>query len=402
MSADLPTSLSVQPDLLFQVSKIASEAVDWKTALDEITHLVRPFFIFDHVVVYLPDQTGKTLDVLYARATGRGRKSEEDISWGETVATQVFNTQKVTLQEPELPHIADRLQAPFMLGVPIPTGQRRSGALVFIRFGGPSYRRDDVQLARFITEQIAILVERAAIQKEYEMLEAQHQQIRLQEDFISTITHELRSPLGFIKGYTTTLLRSDTTWDETTQSEFLQIIDRETDHLQGLIENLLDSARLQSGQMPMFFQAVRLDALINSLIGREKTHHPDRKIQLAYNGEATPIQGDPQRLTQVFENLISNAIKYAPESDILITIKQEPSNAKIILEDHGPGISEEFLPFLFDRFFRVPDPTRQMRGSGLGLYICKQIVQAHQGSIEVQSSLGNGTRFIINLPAITG
>ena len=153
---------------------------------------------------------------------------------------------------------------------------------MIIRFGGPAFAPEDIELAKFIAQQISLLIEREHLQQEYRLLEEQQQQIRLQDDFVSTITHELRNPLGFIKGYTTTLLRSDTQWDQNTQQEFLNIIDQETDRLQELIDNLLDSARLQSGEMRMQFQPVRLDSVLNDVILRAKLHHPELNYSSEY------------------------------------------------------------------------------------------------------------------------
>jgi signal transduction histidine kinase len=240
------------------------------------------------------------------------------------------------------------------------------------------------------------------MERQIQTLEIQNQAAQLQEDFINTITHELRSPLGFIKGYTTTLLRSDTDWNEKTQKEFLSIIDQETDNLQDLIGNLLDSARLQSGQLPMDFQAVRLDSIMNGVIQRIKSYHPEIKILEEISEDVPKVQGDSRRLAQVFENLLGNTVKYAPGSDVIITIRPEKAGAAVYLRDHGPGISPEYLPHLFERFFRVPDHSPSVHGSGLGLYICKQILDAHGGSISAESELGQGTTFRVWLPSPAG
>jgi signal transduction histidine kinase len=285
-----------------------------------------------------------------------------------------------------------------MLGIPLLANNRYLGAIIFIRFGGPDFSNENIKLAEYIANQMALLVERQKLEQEYSHLAAQHKQSQLQEDFISTITHELRSPLGFIKGYTTTLMRSDATWDQDTQQEFLEIIDQETDHLQELIENLLDSARLQSGQLDMTFQHVRLDALMNDVIMRAQLHHPSLRINIEVSKNLPPIQGNPNRLSQVFENLLSNAAKYAGGSDVMIKIVSEDQKVHIYVQDRGPGVSEEYLPFLFDRFYRNPDQQTSVRGSGLGLYICKQIIDAHHGEISATSRLGAGTSFHIVLP----
>ncbi len=395
-----PVLLSSQPvqlEHLYAISKSVNQTLEWKKALDNIAVLVRKIFIFDNLVVYLADASRQSLEVVYARATGRGRSAEADSTWGETVAGQAVQTQSTVSAEPTAPDTANRLERPFVLGIPLSVGDQALGAIIFIRFGGPVFTPENIELAEYISGQITLLMERQRIQEEYEILEAQHRQTRLQQDFISTISHELRSPLGFIKGYTTTLLRSDTQWDQNTQLEFLRIIDEETDHMQELIENLLDSARLQAGQFRFQFQLVRLDSVVSDVIMRTELHHPDLVINLEMPQPLHPITADPVRLAQVIENLISNAIKYAPGSDILITIKQEDSKSVITFTDHGPGIPDKYLPFIFERFFRSPD-TPTIHGSGLGLYICKHIIQAHHGEIKAASKIGEGTSFMIIIP----
>jgi signal transduction histidine kinase len=387
----------IEPRQLFEISRIVSRASDFKPALDEITAFVHTSFIFDNMVVYHTDE-GRHLDVIYARAMGRGRSAEADIAWGELIANQIIAQGSTVLQEPVNDADVDRLNRPFLLGIPLQVRAQLMGVLVFIRFGSPPFSPHEVALAEFIAQQISLLLERQSMQEQMQVVEAQNQQARLQENFISTITHELRSPLGFIKGYTTTLLRSDMAWDHTTQQEFLNIIDQETDHLEELIENLLDSARLQSGQLPMNFQLVRLDGLMNDVIARAHLHHP--KLQILYESEkySGTVIGDPRRLAQVLENIIGNAVKYAPQSPLFIRIYPETGFVHLSIEDHGAGIAPAYLPHLFERFFRSPEQTPNIHGSGLGLFICQQIVQAHSGQIYVTSEVGKGTIFHIRLP----
>ena len=229
-------------------------------------------------------------------------------------------------------------------------------------------------------------------------MQARFQTYQLQEDFIHALTHELRSPLGFIKGYATTLLRSDAEWNKATQKEFLEIIDHETDQLEELIENLLDSARLQSGQFLFNFQPIRIEAVLNDVIQRNQVNQPSLEIQTKFANSIPAIQGDPRRLAQVFENLINNSIKYAPNSKIEIEITPKANGVQVVFRDNGHGIPEKYLPFIFDRFFRNPEESVSIHGSGLGLYICRQIIQAHQGSIKVDSKSKKGTKFTIFLP----
>ncbi len=382
---------------LYAISQIVTQMLNWKPALDEIVKLSRAIFIFDNLVVYL--STPKNiLEVVYARAAGRGRSAEAEMAWGDAIAAAVIQKRETILEEHNSSTQANnRLANPFLLGIPLTLGSKPLGAIVLIRFGGPAYQPSDIELANFIAQQISLLIEREHLQVEFHQLEQQHQQYRLQDDFVSTITHELRNPLGFIKGYTTTLLRSDTQWDQKTQQEFLNIIDHETDRLHELIDNLLDSARLQSGEMRMQFQPVRLDTVLNDVMLRARMNHPDLKLQFNLTNPQVLVQGDPRRLAQVFENVLGNSIKYAPGSEILITIKQEAAEVVVTFEDFGPGIPEQYLPSIFNRFFRSPE-TPNMHGSGLGLYICKQIILAHQGQIQALSESGKGLTISIRLP----
>jgi len=221
-------------------------------------------------------------------------------------------------------------------------------------------------------------------------------QMQLQEDFVSTISHELRTPLGFIKGYSTSLLREDTNWDEDTQKEFLTIIDEEADRLSLLIENVLESARLQSKTLPLRFQPLRLDAVLRDVVLRIRSRFKTIDI----NMEITPVpsmHGDGVRIAQVFENLFTNAIKYAPGTPILIRLNQVDDNLLVSFMDRGPGIENDSLQLIFERFYRVRS-EKTVTGSGLGLYICRQIIQAHRGKIWAESTPGEGTTFFIELP----
>jgi signal transduction histidine kinase len=384
---------------LLDAGTIAARFEDWKTAYDHLSQTIRNSIIFDHFVIYQIGPENGSIEVKYARALGRGRAAEADTTWGESTAAEVVHTGKILTQELSDTTTEERLNQPLVLGVPLQIGDRRLGALVLIRFGNPPYSRDDINLATFTASQAALILERHNLEQKLRESQEASQQSQLKDTFISTITHELRSPLGFIKGYTTTLLRSDTTWDQKTQMEFLHIIDQETDHLEELIGNLLDSSRLQSGQMEMSFTPVRLEAVMNDVISRAKLHHSEMvfnfkpaKIMLP------PIRGDARRLSQVFENLINNAIKYAPGSAVSVKMKKEGPWIHIQFEDKGPGIPEKYVPQIFLKFFRNPEQSPNVHGSGLGLYICEQIIQAHQGRIYAESRVGEGTVFHIMLP----
>lgn len=311
---------------LHDIFRDVQQKQDWKTSLDTLFVSLRGSFIFDNVAIYLEEPQTKTLEVAYARAVGRGKTAEADAAWGTALSQEIIKKGKMVLMEPQLdPSYASRMTSANLLGFPLYIGSQISGALVFIRFGGPEYSELHIQIASLQAFWAAALIERRDLQKARAELDSVQRQMRLQDDFVSTISHELRTPLGFIKGYSTSLLRQDTTWDEATQREFLNIIDEEADRLAHLIEDMLESARLQSNTLQFKFSPVRIDALLRDVTIRMNALHPELKITFD-SLPIPPIQGDGTRLAQVFDNLFSNAIKYAPNSEINITIR--PSGIK--------------------------------------------------------------------------
>jgi len=379
-----------------ELMDIALEVDDRRKTTEKFLATLRQQFVFDNVAVYLQDEETGTLEIVYARAMGRAKNAEADANWGETFASQILAKGKVLIKDPEADAGPDdRLSQAYLLGIPLRNDGLIGGALVFVRFGGPAYEQDHLTMAALAAELLSVMFERTAwkkMRKEYHDLKLQMQ---LQEDFVSTISHELRTPLGFIKGYSTSLLRKDTTWDEETTQEFLTIIDEEADRLSLLIENVLESARLQSKTLPLRFQPLRLDAVLRDVVARLRARYKDLGVDMDLQ-TTQPIQGDGVRIAQVFDNLFTNAVKYAPGSAIAVSLKQVDEKMLVQFKDHGPGIPKEALPLIFERFYRAR--SEKATGTGLGLFICKQIIDAHRGKIWAESTLGQGTTFFIELP----
>jgi len=208
------------------------------------------------------------------------------------------------------------------------------------------------------------LLENRRLSRRIATLEAQRELARMQDEFISTISHELRTPLGFIKGYVTTLLREDIQWEESRRQEFLRIIDDEADRLRELIDNLLDSSRLESGTLSMTLEPTRLPPIIRDVVKRVQGAHPDMQIAVDIPEEKFPIlRLDSTRIAQVLDNFLNNARKYAPESHVEVRIRRQERNILVEVEDQGPGIAPEHLSHLFERFYRVTN-DQSIRGTG--------------------------------------
>jgi len=391
MNMDAPTF-----SYFYELMNMAFVAGDTRKAVEKFLAMLRQQFVFDNVAVYLQDEATNALEVVYARAVGRAKNAEADADWGETFANQVLVKGKLLLKDPDADASADdRLSQAYLLGIPLHADGLIGGALVFVRFGGPAYEQDHIVMASLAAELLSVMFERKAWKKMNKELHDLKRQMQLQEDFVSTISHELRTPLGFIKGYSTSLLRKDTSWDKETTQEFLTIIDEEADRLALLIENVLESARLQSKTLPLRFQPLRLDAVVRDVATRLRVRYKDLKVNMDLQ-TTLPIQGDGVRIAQVFDNLFTNAIKYAPGSPIEVFLRQVDEKLLIQFKDYGPGIPKESLPLIFERFYRAR--SEKATGTGLGLFICKQIIDAHRGKIWAESTLGQGTTFFIELP----
>jgi len=400
MTDELNETVILKPEDLravYAISLAIAQTENIDSALDLIVLHTRPVFIFDNMVLYLPkEQSG--LDPSYARVIGRGKCAEGEIEWGGAIALKAFTARQTSLLHEKLDGWENnRLFWRDFLGLPLKAGDDVLGVLVFGRFGGPPYAPDQIRLAEFIAAQTAQLIENHHLVERVAKLEAERWLRRMQDEFITTISHELRTPIGFIKGYATTLLRDDTKWDDASRREFLTIIDEEADRLHELIEDLLDSSRLKAGTMFMQLQPVKLDMILRDIIVRSTARYASLSVQLDVDHEVM-VMADPIRITQVIDNLLSNAVKYAPGSPVKISLANSKECCVITVEDYGPGIAQHHLEHLFERFYRVPETSVTTRGTGLGLYICQQIIEGHNGAISVSSEVLKGTRFTINLP----
>jgi len=222
----------------------------------------------------------------------------------------------------------------------------------------------------------------------------------LKSTFVSVVSHELKTPVSLIKGYASTLGREDATWDRATVREGLQVILEESDRLNALINNLLDASQIQAGAFRIERADVSLPRLaarvVEAFTPQTSVHH----FTLDFPSDFPCVMGDEERLRQVFNNLVSNAIKYAPQGgEIRIGGWLEGEEAVVYVADQGIGIPEEEQGQLFQRFRRVDSSLRRStQGAGLGLYLCKSIVEAHGGRIWLGSEAGRGTTVFFALP----
>lgn len=394
-----PLTYGTELNAVYAIARVVAETFDTEAGLDTVFRLARTIFIFDTVALYLEKSDSGELEPTYARALGRGRSHEADLPFGEPAAVEAFRSGQTVLRQEDVgPTVEGRERRRDYLGLPMMVGGRCVGGLTFGRFGGPSFPPEHIRLAEFVAWHVGQLLENRRLARRIASLEAQRELARMQDEFISTISHELRTPLGFIKGYVTTLLRQDTDWDNEARKEFLRIIDDEADRLRDLIDNLLDSSRLQTGTLSMTLDPARIEQVIRDVTSRTQSLYPDIKLNVEHVKGLPLVEIDSTRIAQVLDNLLSNAYKYAPESDVTVRVTQYDDRLLVEVEDNGPGIPTEHTSHLFERFYRVPENSSGVRGTGLGLYICRKIIEAHGGEVGVETSAGVGSRFYFTLP----
>jgi signal transduction histidine kinase/tetratricopeptide (TPR) repeat protein len=224
---------------------------------------------------------------------------------------------------------------------------------------------------------------------------------RMKSEFVSNVSHELKTPLALIRLFGETL-ESGIVNDERKRQEFYSIIRKESERLTHLINNVLDFSRMDTGVKEYNFKEADLVEVVRSTLEAYKFHIRDDgfKIESELPDEPMTLKIDKDAISQVLLNLLNNAVKYSEERKyILVKVSRNITSALISVTDQGVGIPKDELKKIFDKFYRVSTAkTRETRGTGLGLTLAKHIVEAHDGTIEVESEVGKGSRFMVILP----
>lgn len=224
----------------------------------------------------------------------------------------------------------------------------------------------------------------------------------MRKDFVANVSHELKTPITSIRGFSETLL-DGAAEDPKARDEFLKIIFDESRRIQLLIDDLLILSKLEKDESMLNYQTFDLNDVIDDILPMidQQARQKDIKVHVETPSQIK-IEADADKMKQLLINLLSNAISYTPnEGDVFFSVEANEEKFKIEINDTGIGIAKEDLPRIFERFYRVDkDRSRDTGGTGLGLAIVKHIVELHEGTIEVDSELGHGTVFVILLPRV--
>lgn len=223
---------------------------------------------------------------------------------------------------------------------------------------------------------------------------------QMRQDFVSNVSHEIQSPLTSIRGFSKALRGTEI--EEEERGRYLEIIERESERLSRLSDNLLKLASLESEHHPFHPTTYDLDEQLRRIVVFYEPLWSDKQLDMDLSLPRVKISADADQLNQVWMNLIGNAVKFTPTNGhIYVKIVPQRDRVQVWIQDNGIGIPEEDQGRIFDRFYKVDQARQRDSGSGLGLAIVRKIIDVHEGTIEVQSELGKGTLFSVTLPILT-
>lgn len=335
-------------------------------------------------------------------------RSGADVRPGEHLAGRAFAEQRLIYTGDPVGDDAAMAQAyraarvGAIVCVPITAGERRLGVLALYAERPPIFAVSDMELSQLLADQAAVVLESRALIDDVARMRAREEATRLKEDFLSAAAHDLKTPLTTVVAQAEFLERkAQRDPSAPADAQGLQRIVRESKRLASLVTDLLDAARLEQGRLVAEREPVDLGTLVSEVVARQRAgRHPvDVDIRGAIVGTY-----DPRRIEQLVDNLIENAKKYSPEpTAVCVTVWQQDGEARISIADRGIGIPAADLPQIFERFSRASNvDDRKFHGMGLGLYICRGIVEEHGGRIWVESEIGKGSTFHVALPLREG
>jgi signal transduction histidine kinase len=288
--------------------------------------------------------------------------------------------------------------------IPLIAGETKVGVfLLENRRRSGSFASDDLPFLQAVSDLIALAIDNARLRRELQVTRSLEEANRLKAEVISTLAHEMRTPLTSIKGYSTALLMDEGgLFKPEAKREFLQIIDDECTVLQSLITDLLESSIIEAGFLKLEVQPVMLPRLASGVVDDFVRQRQKHRFLIDFPSDFPILDADPDRIMQVLRNLLDNAVKYSPDGG-LVVVRGEVGEGEVIVSvaDQGVGIAPEHLNRLFEKYFRVEQGLgRHVVGSGLGLPICHAIVETHGGRIWAESEVGKGTTLYFTIPLV--
>lgn len=285
-----------------------------------------------------------------------------------------------------------------LLAIPVTTSNTPEGIMLLATLTKHIFTPLEVNLFKAIARESAQAINNMALFEEASKTKALRELDALRTELLANVSHELRTPLAAIKGFASSLLQPDISFDDETRTSFIQTIDSEADRLSHLIDDLLLMSRIEAGAYKAKKEWFEIGEIVSSIRDRLYNIAVKHNFRINIPDNLPAVQVDGSRIGEVITNLVENAVKYSHEgTDILLKIEQQADQLLFHVQDHGVGIPEDAWSKVFDRFYRHNNAGKR-KGFGLGLCICRGIVESHSGKIWVTSEPGKGSCFSFSLP----
>jgi two-component system, OmpR family, sensor histidine kinase KdpD len=284
--------------------------------------------------------------------------------------------------------------------LPLRAGERRPGVLELVHAEGGEIGGERERLLLTFANGAALALEQDRLAAEERAATIARESDRLKSALLSSVSHDLRTPLAGIKAAATSLLQPDIVWTEEDRHAFAADIDAEAYRLTRLVANLLDLSRIEAGAIVPNLEWEDVEDLAARVVHRMRLTMPGRDIRLIA-GPVPPVRVDVVQMEQVLTNLVENALRYSDAAspvDIRVHVNQSPAVVEIAVADRGIGIPEAELAHIFDTFYRVAQRGRRMEGTGMGLAIVRGLIEVNHGTVSVASEPGQGSTFTVSLP----
>lgn len=386
----------------YRVGREASSFLEMEKCIGILGDRIADLLSVQIVSIMLMDREKGELVIKLAKGLEDKIVKEAKVKIGENVAGWIVKTGEPLLidditKDQRFQQCGGKYNTNSLLSVPLKIRNKVIGVInVNNKISKEVFRTDDLVILRTIADMAAIAIENARLQEETKAID------KMKSDFIANISHDLRAPLSVISEAVRNVLDGLAGTLTEKQCKFLTLAKQNVERLAHLIDELLELSRLESQKTTMkrrLFDVV--DLARTTLSSLQPLAHKKKLLTIdALPAENIKVWGDPGKLSQVFTNLIDNAIKYnKQDGSIRVAFEDSGRMIKITITDTGPGIAPQYYEKIFDRFRRIESESdRNITGMGLGLAIAREIARIHGGDITVDSSLGEGSTFTVTLP----
>ena len=381
-----------------RIGSLINAALDLSQLLRILARESRRVLPWDGFFVALSEKGSDQVQLIFMAGTG-DEITQRTIKRGAGLTGKALETGETIFYERQDPQaieddeaIRGQKKARSIVVTPMKFNDEIIGALSVQSLQTDVYGSSQLRLLQTIAAQAAIAVRNA------QLFQSEQTAKNERDEFLSLVTHEIKNPLTSIRGYTDIGQHAIKAGDAEGAREALTVIKEESKRILRLAEDLLDASKAAAGKFTVKFENVDMAKIVRDIVSRYEMT-AQRPFSIEVDPSTPHVSGDPVRLTQVVENLVSNAVKYSPPgSRVQVAVLARGGQVQVDVTDQGAGIAPEKLPLIFERFYRVEEDGREVKGTGLGLFITREIVRMHGGSIDVQSVVEKGTTFSVHLP----